>query len=72
MEVQWIYRTDMLSHPCALPTFIFFVIKFILSSVKVIFSNLLFGLNSEESNWLLLECIEKQNVNWKVWFFGEI
>ena len=47
-------RIDMLSHPCALPVFRFFIIKFISSSVKVIFSILLFVLNSKEGSWLLL------------------
>ena len=36
-----IIRTDMLSHPCALPTFRFFIMKFVSLSVKVTFSNLL-------------------------------
>ena len=47
-------RIDILSHPCDLCTFRFFIIKFISSSVKVIFSILLLVLNSKESSWLLL------------------
>ena len=47
-------RIDMLSHPCALSTVRFFVIKFISSPVKVIFSTLLLALNSKEGSWLLL------------------
>ena len=45
----------MIPHSCASSTFRFFI-KFILSSVKVIFSNLLllFALNSKEGSWLLL------------------
>ena len=49
-----IVRIDMLSHPCALPTFRFFIIKFTSSLVKVIFSILLLVLNSKEGSWLLL------------------
>ena len=44
---------DMLSHPCALSTLTFFIIKFLSSSVKNIFSDLLYVLNSKEGNWLL-------------------
>ena len=54
-EVQWIYLPiDMLSHRCSLSTLRFFISRFISSSVKVFFSNLLFILNSKEGNWLLL------------------
>ena len=49
-----IIRIDMLSHPCALPKFRFFIVKFISSSVNVIFSILLLVLNSKEGSWLLL------------------
>ena len=48
-----IIRIGMLSYPYALSTFRFFIIRFISSSVKVIFSILLFILNSEEGSWLL-------------------
>ena len=49
--IIWI---DMLSLPCALPTFRFFIVKFVLSSVKVIFSICLLVLNFKEGWWLLL------------------
>ena len=52
----------MLSHPCTSSTFRFFIIKFISSSVKVMFSKLLFILNSKEGNRLQLwECIQEGN-----------
>ena len=44
----------MLSHPCALSTFRFFIIKFISSSVKVILFILLLFLNFKEGSWFLL------------------
>ena len=49
-----IIRIDMSFHPCALFTFRFFIIKFISSSVKVIFSILLLVLNLKECSLLLL------------------
>ena len=46
--------TDVLSHPYALSLFRFFIIRFISTSVKVIFSILLPVLNSKAGSWLLL------------------
>ena len=46
--------TDVLSHPYALSSFRFFIIRFISTSVKVIFSILLPVLNSKAGSWLLL------------------
>ena len=43
---------DMLSHSSGLSTSRFFIIKFISSSVKVIFSIFLLVLGSMEGNWL--------------------
>ena len=47
-----IIRIDMLSLPCALSTFRFFIVKFLLSSVKVIFSIRLLVLNFKEGWWI--------------------
>ena len=44
----------MLSHPCALSTFRFLIMKFISSSVKVIFSILFLVLKPKDGSWLLL------------------
>ena len=46
--------TDVLSHPYALSLFRFFIIRFISTSVKLIFSILLPVLNSKAGSWLLL------------------
>ena len=49
-----IIQIDMLSHSYAFSKFRFFVIRYISSSVKDIFSILLLVLNSKEVSWLLL------------------
>ena len=49
-----IIRTDILSHPCVLSMFRFYIIKFISSSVKVIFSILLLVLSYKEGSWIFI------------------